>query len=79
MTAAKTIQQRAYPDHRCPDEDKAGWATTYHGPNGGALVNITLIETACGCRVVGNGTLQHPVMIEPCDAHLADMYPNLAR
>ena len=24
---------------------------------------------ACGCRVVGNGTLPHPLTVEPCEAH----------
>lgn len=79
MSIAETIRQQDYPDHVCPPglerhgDARQGW----HGTNApaGDLMMVCEIGTACGCDVVGNGTLMHPVMIEPCAQHAAAMYP----
>ena len=79
-TVAETFQKRDYPDHTCPEklEPHGDRRVGYHGGEGGVLLSVCLIQTACGCSVVGNGTLMHPVMIEPCDEHQAAMYPSLS-
>ena len=38
-------------------------------------VFVTMISPDCGCRVVGDGTLQHPVTVRACDAHRDYMPP----
>lgn len=34
-------------------------------------VFATLIQPDCGCRIVGDGTLQHPLRVRACDDHRA--------
>ena len=36
-------------------------------------VFVTMISPNCGCRVVGDGTLQHPVRVRACDEHREGM------
>lgn len=80
MTIAEQVQQRDYPDHVCPPELerhgdlRQGW---HGGAPSGHLMLVCEIAAACGCDVVGNGTLMHPVMIEPCSEHASAMYPSL--
>ena len=82
MTYAEEWTRTHYPEHTCPDAlDRHGDPRVgVHGPNlpgtgkGGELVAVCVLQTACGCAVTGNGTLMHPVMIEPCAKHRSEMY-----
>ena len=78
-TVAEAIQKVDYPDHICPDTlERHGDARPgFHGPGGGIVLYATYINAACGCYVIGNGTLMHPLMIEPCVTHRDTMYPSL--
>ena len=40
-----------------------------NGHERGALVDCTLAPQPCGCRIVGNGTLPHPLDIKRCPKH----------
>lgn len=78
MNVAGYFQARDYPEHICPvglelhGDPRGGW----HGAGqGGALTSVCVIGTACGCKVTGNGTLMHPILIEPCADHRGAMYP----
>lgn len=79
MTTSQELTKLDYPEHECPPALERGESrSAYHGPEGGSILFATYRQTECGCTVVGNGTLQHPLMVEPCDAHRAAMYPRLA-
>lgn len=79
-TVAGAILARDYPDHVCPEsiEPHGDHRVGYHGQGEGTLMMVCMISAACGCRITGNGTLMHPMMIEPCSGHRAAMYPSLA-
>jgi len=36
-------------------------------------VYADLIQPDCDCRVVGDGTIQHPIRVRACDEHRAGM------
>lgn len=58
------------PKHRCPNTPFAiGAAPQYCGPE--PLLQAIYREPGCGCRVVGNGTLPHPLAISYCPKHAA--------
>ena len=33
------------------------------------ILYATMIVPSCGCRIVGDGTLQHPLTVRSCDEH----------
>lgn len=78
-TYAARLLARDYPEHRCPPGDTPDWErrSTLHTDAGTAVLGCYL-DPACGCRIVGDGTLQHPIMVEPCSVHGPVMYPALA-
>jgi len=45
----------------------------------GFFGNATFITQGCGCKVIGNGTLPHPIDIKYCSKHAAaaEMYKEL--
>jgi hypothetical protein len=40
------------------------------GKGEGGLANMVYRKHECGCKVIGNGTLQHPLAVQFCDLHL---------
>jgi hypothetical protein len=75
-TIAETFLKRDYPGHECPEtlELHGDSRPGAHANGEGFLLYVCLIQTQCGCKVVGNGTLMHPILIEPCEQHRAGMY-----
>lgn len=78
-TIAGALLERDYPTHECPEtlEPHGDPRPGYHANGEGFLLYITTIQTSCGCKVTGNGTLMHPIMIEPCDQHRRGMYSSM--
>jgi len=35
----------------------------------GHLLNCCVRPTKCGCEVIGDGTIQHPITVKFCDKH----------
>lgn len=52
--------------------------TSYMTTDDGALLNAVLRPLPCGCKVIGNGTLRHPLTVKLCAVH-ADARPLLMR
>lgn len=54
--------------HKCPDHNLAiGSAPQYCGPE--PFIQAVYAGQPCGCQIIGNGTLPHPLDIKRCAKH----------